>query len=114
MSAWHYSALIRAAGIALAEHLGFAIAYVLASARVVVINTGYSAAILLQRWLSVVVGVVLTAIYGVLFTFLEAEDLALLGGTMLLVVALTVTMYFTRGIHRADEGRVCTDEQRAP
>ncbi len=59
-------------------------------------------------------GGVLTAIYGVLFTFLEAEDLALLGGTMLLVVALTVTMYFTRGIHRADEGRVCTDEQRAP
>lgn len=93
--------------VALAEHLGFTAAYVLAAATVVLINTAYCAAILPRRWLSVVVGGVLTAIYGVLYTILEAEDFALLGGTMLLVVALTVTMYFTRGIHLpdADGGR---------
>jgi len=45
------------------------------------------------------VGAVLAAIYGVLFLILKAEDLALLGGTLLLVVALMVTMYFTRRVH---------------
>jgi len=89
--------------VALAEHLGFATAYVFASATVVVINTAYCAAILPRKWLSVVVGGVLTAIYGVLYTILEAEDYALLGGTVLLVVALTVTMYFTRRLHLVED-----------
>lgn len=86
--------------IALAEHLGFAIAYFLASAVVVAINTLYCAAILPRRSLAVAVGAVLTSIYGILYTILKAEGYALLGGTLLLVVALTVTMYFTRGMHR--------------
>ncbi|MEN8164029.1 MAG: cell envelope integrity protein CreD [Acidobacteriota bacterium] len=88
--------------IALAEHIGFAIAYILASAAVVVINTLYCAAILPRRSLAAAVGVVLTAIYGILFTILKAEDFALLGGTLLLVVALSVTMYFTRRMHSAE------------
>ena len=85
--------------VALAEHIGFTTAYVLASAMVVGINTLYCAAILASRRTSAVVGVVLTVIYTVLFLILKAEDYALLGGTLLLVVALTVTMYFTRKIH---------------
>jgi len=85
--------------VALAEHMGFSTAYVLASSTVVVINTLYCAAILPRRAISVLVGGVLTAIYGILYTILKAEDFALLGGTLLLVVALTVTMYFTRRIH---------------
>ncbi|MCD4749587.1 MAG: cell envelope integrity protein CreD [Thermoanaerobaculales bacterium] len=85
--------------IALAEHMGFATAYLLASATVVVINTLYCAAILPRRSLAAAVGGVLTAIYGILYTILRAEDYALLGGTLLLVVALTITMYFTRRIH---------------
>jgi inner membrane protein len=88
--------------IAFAEHMGFATAYLLASATVVVINTLYCAAILPRPSLAAAVGAVLTAIYGVLYTILKAEDFALLGGTLLLTVALTVTMYFTRGIHRDD------------
>jgi len=85
--------------VALAEHMGFTTAYILASSTVVVINTLYCAAILPKRSISVLVGAVLTAIYGILYTILKAEDFALLGGTLLLVVALTVTMYFTRRIH---------------
>ena len=85
--------------VALAEHLGFTAAYILASSIVVVINTLYCAAILPRRSTSILVGGVLTAIYGILYTILKAEDFALLGGTALLVVALTVTMYFTRRIH---------------
>ena len=85
--------------IALAEHMGFGVAYLLASATVVVINTLYCAAILPRRSLATAIGGVLTAIYCVLYTILKAEDFALLGGTLLLLVALAVTMYFTRRIH---------------
>jgi inner membrane protein len=85
--------------IALAEHIGFGLAYVLASTTVVVINTGYCAAILRSRPTAAIVGGVLSAIYGILYVILEAEDYALLGGTALLVAALVVTMFFTRRIH---------------
>jgi len=85
--------------VALAEHIGFAAAYVLASSTVVAINTLYCAAILSRRSTALLVGGVLTAIYGVLYTVLKAEDFALLGGTLLLVVALSVTMYLTRKLH---------------
>lgn len=85
--------------VALAEHIGFTTAYLLASATVVVINTLYCGAILERSSTSAVVGAVLAAIYGVLFLILKAEDFALLGGTVLLLVALMVTMYFTRRVH---------------
>ena len=88
--------------VALAEHMGFATAYILASSTVVVINTLYCAAIMHKLTVSALVGAVLTAIYGILYLILRAEDFALLGGTLLLVVALTVTMYFTRRIHETD------------
>ena len=87
--------------IALAEHIGFATAYVLAAATVVALNTLYCAAILRRRATAALVGGVLTAIYGVLYTILKAEDFALLGGTVLLIIALSVTMFLTRRIHEA-------------
>jgi inner membrane protein len=85
--------------IALAEHLGFTTAYLLASATIVVINTLYCAAMLGSRKIGLVVGAVLAATYGVLYLILKAEDFALLGGTLLLVVALVVTMYLTRRVN---------------
>jgi inner membrane protein len=85
--------------IALAEHLGFAVAYVLAASAVVGLNTTYCAAILHRLSTTAIVGAVLSAIYGMLYVILESEDYALLGGTALLVVALAVTMYFTRRLH---------------
>ena len=85
--------------IALAEHMGFTAAYLLASSTVIVINTAYCAAILRRFSTSAVVGAVLAAIYGILYLILKAEDFALLGGTLLLLVALIVTMYFTRRVH---------------
>ena len=44
-------------------------------------------------------GLAVAGIYGVLYLILEAEDYALLGGTLLLVVALVVTMFCTRRIN---------------
>jgi inner membrane protein len=90
--------------VALAEHLGFATAYVLASATVVALDTLYCAAILRRRATAALVGGVLAALYGVLYTILKAEDYALLGGTALLLVALAVTMVLTRRIHEPRAG----------
>jgi inner membrane protein len=90
--------------VALAEHLGFATAYVLASTTVVSLNTLYCAAILRRRGTAALVGGILAALYGVLYTILKAEDFALLGGTLLLLVALSVTMVLTRRIHEPRAG----------
>lgn len=90
--------------IALAEHLGFATAYILASSTIIVIITLYCTAILRKPRVALFVGGVLAAIYGVLYLILRAEDFALLGGTMLLVVALIVTMYVTRHINNPRMG----------
>lgn len=99
--------------VALAEHLGFVTAYLMASATVIVINTVYCAAILPRRAISILVGGVLTAIYAVLYTILKAEDYALLGGTVLLVVALVVTMFFTRRTHESSQRSEDSDPSRA-
>jgi inner membrane protein len=90
--------------IALAEHIGFGLAYLIASATIITINTLYCAAILRRRGLAFAVAGVLVSIYGVLYLILKAEDYALLGGTLLLLVALTVTMYFTRRVHLPARG----------
>ena len=92
--------------VALAEHIGFSTAYVLASSTVVALNTLYCAAILRRRTTAALVGGILAAIYCVLYTILKAEDYALLGGTALLLVALAVTMALTRRLHepRARQG----------
>ncbi len=90
--------------IALAEHMGFTTAYLVASGTIIVVNTLYSAAMLGNRSVALVVGAILTAIYGVLYLILNAEDFALLGGTLLLLVALIVTMFLTRRIHEPRAG----------
>ena len=86
--------------IALSEHLGFNLAYLLAAASVIVLNGSYSAAVLGRGRLAAVVAAVLGALYTVLFTVLRTEDYALLAGSILLFFALAVTMYFTRHLHR--------------
>ncbi len=86
--------------IALAEHIGFETAYAVASAVVIALNTLYCSALLQTKKLALLVGSVLTGTYTVLYTILVAEDFALLGGTLVLVIALATTMFFTRKFHR--------------
>jgi len=88
--------------IAFSEHLGFNLAYVLAAASVVVLVGLYCLAVLGRRSLALTVMAVLVALYGVLFVILRAEDHALLAGSLLLLVALATTMFFTRDLHRGE------------
>ncbi len=85
--------------IALAEHTGFGMAYLAASLLVMVMIGGYSAAVLQKRLVALMIAAILGVLYGVLYLILQAEDYALLAGTLLLTVALAITMYATRKLH---------------
>ena len=81
--------------LSVAEHFGFTVAYGIAAVAVTLMVTLYSRS-LLGGWRSLAVGGVLTALYGYLYTILQAEDYALLGGAVALFLGLAVAMYLTR------------------
>jgi len=46
-------------------------------------------------------GAILAGLYGGLYGLLQLEDVALLGGSLLLFAVLSLAMWFTRNLHRA-------------
>jgi len=84
--------------LAFAEVIGFAPAYIVASAAIVSLNTSYSAAILKSWRRGGMIGGLLTGLYAILYILLSLEDASLLIGSMLLFVALAGVMYATRRI----------------
>jgi inner membrane protein len=82
--------------LALSEHTGFALAYLLGAGATVTLIAAYAAAILrLVRWGALIFGC-LGALYGYLYVILRAEDLALLLGALGLFAILALLMYLTR------------------
>ncbi len=90
--------------IALSEHVGFNLAYVIAAGSVIAMNSLYCMAMLSKKKLALIVMVVLIALYAVLFMILRAEGHALLAGSMLLLAAVAATMFFTRNLHKSLPG----------
>ena len=84
--------------LALAEHIGFGLAYLLAGLMLIAIVGGYSAAILRQRRRGVVVGAVLSLTLILLFWLLISEHYSLLVGSLALLGLLAAAMYATRGV----------------
>jgi inner membrane protein len=84
--------------LALAEVVGFTIAYILASAAVAGLNTAYSAAVLGSWRRAEFIGGLLVALYAVLYILLSLEAYSLLIGSLLLFAALAGVMYATRRI----------------
>jgi inner membrane protein len=84
--------------LAFAEVIGFAWAYIVASAAVAGLNTAYSAAVLGSWRRGAVIGVLLVALYAVLYILLSLEAFSLLIGSLLLFAALAGVMYATRRI----------------
>lgn len=82
--------------LALSEHFGFVIAYLVAAASVVAMVGGYSAAVL-KGWGRGAIGAsVLATLYGFLLVLIRAEELSLLLGAIGLALLLAATMYLTR------------------
>ena len=84
--------------LSLSEHLGFPLAYTIASIAVVGMVAGYSVVVLrhLRRALVVVAGVAL--LYAYLYILLMNEDYALLIGSVGLFLILAAIMYATRRV----------------
>ncbi|MDI6792741.1 MAG: cell envelope integrity protein CreD [bacterium] len=84
--------------LSLAEHIGFVAAYIIASSAIVLLISTYCVAILKSTMRAVVVGTVITLLYGYLYILLRNQDYALLVGSIGLFLVLATVMYLTRKI----------------
>jgi inner membrane protein len=84
--------------LAFAEVIGFAPAYVVASAAIAGLNTAYSAAVLASWRRAGFIGGLLVGLYAVLYVLVSLEAFSLLIGSLLLFAALAGVMYGTRRI----------------
>ena len=82
--------------LSLSELLRFDLAYGLAAAAIIALVTAYARGILRRGTLAAWCGAVLTMVYASLFVMLHLEQLALLMGSLLLLVLCAVVMFLTR------------------
>ncbi len=84
--------------LSLSEHIPFIIAYVCASAAIVLLVTAYCVAVLKGVNRAAIVGTAITLLYGYLYVLLMNQDYALLIGSVGLFLILAVIMFLTRKI----------------
>ncbi len=84
--------------LSLSEHMRFNYAYLTASASIILLISAYSFWISPKKNISLVVFLVLVALYSFLFVTLQLQDYALLLGSVGLFVVLFIIMYLTRRI----------------
>jgi inner membrane protein len=81
--------------LSLSEHTGFGIAYIIASAAVVLLITFYTSTILMNKRLTAITGLVLAVLYAFIYTIIQLQDYALLMGSIGLFLVLSVIMYLS-------------------
>jgi inner membrane protein len=84
--------------VALAEVLGFALAFGLSSCLVAAMIGLYAGAILKRRRWAVSLCAMILSLYALIYLILNLEEAALLAGTVVLFAALGLTMYVTRHV----------------
>ncbi len=84
--------------LSISEHIPFVMAYAIASAGILVLISGYSLAILRGKGRALVMSGMLVILYCYLYVLLQAEDYALLLGSIGLFVILAVVMFLTRKV----------------
>ena len=82
--------------ISLSEHIQFLFAYVIGALSSTALLTFYFGAILQSRKLGLILGAGLSALYVALYVILQAEESALLIGSLLLFIVLAALMLATR------------------
>jgi len=90
--------------LALAEHVGYGFAYLLAASAATVLNAVYVGTSLRSRAAGTVMFAVLAIIFGVLFALMREQDYALLIGSVIAFLALAVTMFVTQRIDWTGQG----------
>lgn len=91
--------------LAFAEVIGFAPAYLVAAGGIAGLNTAYSAAVLKSWRRAAFIGVLLGALYAVLYVLLSLEEYSLLIGSLMLFAALAAVMYLTRNLNWGGVGK---------
>lgn len=84
--------------LSLTEHVPFAAAYLAAGGAIVILITGYASAVLHGGGRAAALGGLLAVLYAYLFVLLQAQEYALLLGSLALFVLLTAVMILTRHI----------------
>ncbi len=84
--------------LSVSEQIAFGAAYAVAASATVILIGAYSLAILGAARRALVLGLVLGGLYAYLYVLLQAEDYALLLGTLGLFAVLAMVMYVTRRI----------------
>lgn len=84
--------------LALAEHLGFALAYGLAATATTLLIAVYVGSVTASRRSGASLAVVLGVTYGVMYLILREDEYALLAGALISFVTIAATMYFTRNV----------------
>lgn len=84
--------------LSFAEQLGFARAYLLSAAAVVLQTSAYTL-VVTRRWrLAALFAIGIACLYGYLFVLLRLETQSLIGGSLLLFAVLSLAMSGTRGL----------------
>ena len=91
--------------LSLAEHIGFALAYIGASGASVGLISGYVGAASNSRGRGMFLFALLSILYGLLYALLQMEDYALLAGSLVLFAVLVLLMFLTRGLKVEDKPR---------
>ncbi len=84
--------------LALSEQIGFAWAYLVAAAAVVMIVSGYAAAVLGSRRTGLSLGALLALVYALLYGLIVSEQYSLLMGALAMLVIVAALMYLTRRV----------------
>ena len=89
--------------LSLSEHLAFLTSYLSASGCIVLMVSCYVGFALRNYKEGIGIGVLLVALYSLLYTILQMEDYALLMGTALLLVMLAALMVVSRNLARGNK-----------
>ncbi len=84
--------------LSLSEHIGFILAYIIASVSLVGVISGYTASILRSARLGGLMAAVMGLLYGYMYVVLQLQDFALLFGSVGLFLVVAVAMYMTRNV----------------
>lgn len=84
--------------LALTEHLGFLLAYIISAIMTICLITLYSRFILKNKRGAMIIAFMLTFIYSYLLIVLHLETYSLLTGALLLFMVLAVVMVITRNV----------------
>jgi inner membrane protein len=84
--------------LALSEHIGFDRAYIAGAAANILLIAWYWNWVTRGGWHGVLMGTILSALYGYLYLLLRLEDYALVAGSIGLFLMLAVLMFLTRKI----------------